>query len=216
MVAFLPLLLAFPTGCGGGGKSAGPTERDGVDLIPAATGTHAPFSVGSRIPHLEAGWDWPCADCHEGQPPDPTVRELVEEHEFIPLDHGDGRFWCTACHYNDDKEYLVDGKGEPVHYDESYKVCGQCHYEKERDFYRGAHGKRIGNWMGDRELTACVECHDPHAPAIEPREPLAPPSVRKGLTRDHKEGHAHPAPWEQILDRRLDTYGEAFFEEQKQ
>ena len=174
-----------------------------------------PFTVRERTEALEY---FPCNDCHEAGEPNPLVRELEEEHDTLQLDHGGGRFWCyDACHNTKDITKLASLRGEPISFNESYKLCGQCHFERQKDWYFGGHGKRvgafddpneipvtyqelkveeresIGSWRGERVLTLCTECHNAHSPAIKPYEASPPPPVRSGLVRPelvHDNGHA--------------------------
>ena len=39
----------------------------------------------------------------------------------------------------------------------------------------GGHGKRIGNWQGERIILVCTECHNSHSPSIKPKQPDPPP-----------------------------------------
>ncbi len=179
--------------------AAEPVEEKAVSE--RGVGEIGPFTMKPRIPVLEEGDNYPCSDCHEPDSANPERRELVENHEDLKLDHGNGKFWCLACHdlKNRDQLHLIEG--ELVSFDESYRVCGQCHANRERDVLMGGHGKRIGSWRGERMLTACVECHNPHSPAFKPRAPKAPPKLRKGLARP-----AHPplseTPWERAARER--------------
>jgi hypothetical protein len=72
-------------------------------------------------------------------------------------------------------------RGDKVDFDDAYLVCGQCHFNRQKDWYFGAHGKRVADWRGPRTLYNCTHCHDPHTPAIAPRAPARPPPVRAGL-----------------------------------
>jgi len=164
-----------------------------------------PFKTTERQDKLS--W-YPCADCHEGEPPNPLVRRLKDEHETLVFEHGNGRFWCyDACHNRNNMNTLVSFRGIPIGYNEAYKLCGQCHFQRQKDWYFGGHGKRagmfreprevpathdeideseresIGTWQGERLVHICTDCHDAHAPAIRPYQPSPPPQVRKGLSR---------------------------------
>jgi hypothetical protein len=175
--------------------------------------TPPPFEVASRIAHLEEV-DWfPCSDCHEEQDPNPNVRRLRREHDDIDPGHGNGRFWCLSCHHPEDKDYLVGLDGSKISFDESFKLCGSCHFEQERDFLFGAHGRRVGGWLGDRTYLTCVECHDPHTPKMEPRQPLPPPSIRPGLDYEPPHPHGEPKPWVSVLDNRIRSFGPGFMGE---
>ena len=150
-------------------------------------------SAFSVIPRQEKLFFYPCADCHEFLEPNTDIRELDPDPDHpAQLQHGGGEVWCTSCHSQSPYETLHTLLGEPVSYDESYRVCGGCHSHKLRDWTHGAHGKRVDNWRGERLIYGCPECHNPHSPQIAPRAPLAPPPVRAGLQR--VDGHAEKEP----------------------
>lgn len=135
------------------------------------------FSVVARGDALNY---YPCEDCHGMLPPNPQRRELYSPHPAT-LDHGAGRIWCLDCHAPENRNALHTLAGQEVSFDEAYLVCGQCHYAPQKDWFFGAHGKRVANWQGERELYNCTHCHDPHAPAVRARAPEAPPPIRHGL-----------------------------------
>ena len=126
---------------------------------------------------------FPCSECHKEMKPNPTRRELKEEHTNIVLNHAQGQRWCLDCHDvpNRDKLHLVSG--EKIGFEESYRLCGQCHGDKYRDWKVGVHGKRTGMWNGEKQYLLCVHCHNPHDPGFKPLAPMPPPvrpeAVRK-------------------------------------
>jgi hypothetical protein len=138
---------------------------------------------------------FPCEQCHKFLETDPQVRQLTAPH-VKELDHGAGRIWCLNCHDGEDRNFLVTLRGDRVEFNDSYLVCGGCHASRQRDWYFGAHGKRVGNWRGERTVYGCAHCHDPHQPALKPRAPMPPPPVRKGLSRPDSEDQAPELPWE--------------------
>jgi hypothetical protein len=115
---------------------------------------------------------FPCADCHEDEPPNPTVRKL-EEHEHIVLAHGD--LWCLDCHDADVRGSLHLSGSTMFEFEDSWRLCTRCHGNKLEDWRAGIHGKRTGSWRGRKEYRTCVTCHNPHAPRFEPVEPMPPP-----------------------------------------
>jgi len=125
---------------------------------------------------------FPCSQCHTYMKPNPQRRSLTEYHTEIVLHHAEGQRWCTDCHnlLNRDKLRLVSG--ELIDFTESYRLCGQCHGDKFRDWKVGIHGKRTGNWNGDKQYLLCVHCHNPHDPKFKALKPLPPP-VRPGAAR---------------------------------
>jgi hypothetical protein len=182
-----------------GGAGAGPVVGDryaGVavpdqaapayELFPSAP----PFEV---IPRAKDSDMHPCSDCHAWAESDLTPRELDDPHDDFRLKHGlhgKGKFWCFTCHHLDDDGGLHNLEGEKLRFDDAYLVCSQCHAKAARDWYFGAHGKRVGNWRGERRLLNCTVCHYQHSPAYATREPVPPPPVRRGLERQVR--HAPP------------------------
>lgn len=118
---------------------------------------------------------FPCSQCHTYMKPNPQRRVLTEYHTEIVLHHAEGQRWCTDCHnlVNRDKLRLVSG--ELVDFTESFRLCGQCHGDKFRDWKVGVHGKRTGDWNGDKQYLLCVHCHNPHDPKFKALNPLPPP-----------------------------------------
>ena len=132
-----------------------------------------PFRVPPRKDELQY---FPCMDCHEDEEIN-IVEEhkLTEEHETLVLEHGGERFWCPTCHNLENMDHLRSMKNQRIDFNESYLVCGQCHFERQSDWFRGGHGKRIGNWNDEKIILGCVECHNPHSPSIKPKKPDPPP-----------------------------------------
>ncbi len=159
---------------------------------------YRPLQVRERMPVLEDSGYYPCSDCHDGVEVEtnPTIRELMV-HDEIELIHGGGRFWCLTCHNAEDRDRLASLKQQPISFDEPFLLCGQCHFQRQRDFFLGAHGKRLKSWQGERKVAVCTECHDPHDPRIQPRKPYRPPQVRSGLQPAPNAHHERAKPWRQ-------------------
>ena len=119
---------------------------------------------------------FPCSQCHKYMKPNSQPRTLTEYHTEIVLHHAEGQRWCTDCHnlVNRDKLRLVSG--ELLDFSESYRLCGQCHGDKFRDWKVGVHGKRTGDWNGDKQYLLCVHCHNPHDPKFKQLKPMPPPN----------------------------------------
>ncbi|MBC8258768.1 MAG: hypothetical protein H8E38_07125 [SAR324 cluster bacterium] len=149
--------------------------------------------------------NFPCMDCHEDEETNYNIRLLEEDHEDYKLEHGAERFWCLTCHQADNRDYLRSLKNNAIDFDQSYRLCGQCHFQRQKDWFFGAHGKRIGNWSGERKLYLCTECHDPHSPSIKPLKPNPPPKVRKGLVFVPNGTHIKKKVWQKYL---MDQTGE--------
>lgn len=152
---------------------AEPTDPHPFTGYPSAP----PFAV---VPQKGSLTFYPCAICHDVLPANKVVRKLDTPHNSA-LVHGNGRFWCLDCHQLKNSNFLHTLNGQNVDFDDAYLVCGQCHFNRQKDWYFGAHGKRVANWKGDRVIYNCTHCHDPHDPTIKPRAPSRPPPVRVGL-----------------------------------
>lgn len=121
---------------------------------------------------------YPCSECHDADmETDPKPRKFDDDHADIALNHGGGRVWCLDCHDADKRDMLTRVGGTPVPFERADRVCAKCHFRQQRDFMHGAHGKRVGNWRGERVLWPCVRCHDPHAPVLAQRAPMSGPGV---------------------------------------
>ena len=121
---------------------------------------------------------FPCSDCHDPEVPvNPQRRELTLEHTGIVLNHAEGQRWCLDCHSAADRDHLHLASGELVPFEESYRLCGQCHGDKYRDWRAGVHGRRTGQWDGEKEYLLCVHCHDSHSPRFKPLKPEPMPSA---------------------------------------
>lgn len=118
---------------------------------------------------------FPCNDCHIELEVNTQRRELVEMHDDIIFDHDSENRWCLACHNTYDRDSLILAGGKQLGFNESYKLCGQCHGPKYRDWKLGIHGKRTGEWNGQKQYRLCVHCHDPHSPKIKSLQPMPPP-----------------------------------------
>ncbi len=119
---------------------------------------------------------FPCSDCHDDMDVNPQRRVLEEFHEDIEFkNHDEANRWCLDCHNANDRDVLRLLGGKLVKFEESYILCGQCHGTIFRDWKAGIHGKRTGEWNGQKLYRLCVECHDPHQPRFKPLKPLPPP-----------------------------------------
>lgn len=117
---------------------------------------------------------YPCSMCHEAMPADPTRRQLAFHTEILLL-HDEENRWCLDCHDAEDRDALHLASGEPVSFEESYRLCGQCHGEKYRDWRAGVHGRRTGDWNGHKTYLLCAHCHNPHQPRFNPIHPEPAP-----------------------------------------
>lgn len=119
---------------------------------------------------------FPCNDCHSFRKPN-AVRRKLEWHDDITeiFNHDSENRWCLDCHDLNQRDSLKLASGKLLSFKESYKLCGQCHGDKLRDWKVGVHGRRTGNWNGEKEYYLCVSCHNPHSPKFKPIKPEAPP-----------------------------------------
>lgn len=146
----------------------------------------------------------PCGDCHEWAQSNPEPRKLQEPHDNFQLSHGlEGKqqIWCFTCHDLKGKGGLRTLEGERLEFSESYVLCSQCHAAEARDWAFGAHGKRVSGWREERTIYTCTACHYQHAPELDPRRPLPPPTLRAGLERTpaaHTPGDGHKPLWERL------------------
>ena len=155
--------------------------------VPAADPPEGPGARGAASSHVPHGPQFavpkppftpgifPCTDCHKEIKPNPTRRELKDEHTNIVLNHAQGQRWCLDCHDTTNRDKLRLASGERINHEESYRLCGQCHGDKYRDWKAGVHGKRTGMWNGEKQYLLCVHCHNPHDPAYKPIQPMPPP-----------------------------------------
>lgn len=128
-----------------------------------------PFYIHERKGQITS---YECSECHSTDLEDLQVDPHQRSHWGINLVHADSTTMkCTTCHQAEDMNQLTTLTGDKVDFNESFKVCGQCHSEQLSDWKGGAHGKQVGGWDGPRISFTCVNCHDPHKPAFEPRWP---------------------------------------------
>lgn len=153
----------------------------------------APPIVPSRKSELDF---YPCSRCHNYLYTNETPRALLPVHE-VALEHGEGRMWCLTCHHPRKRDQLHDLRGQLVDFDDAWKICGQCHSNRQKDWYYGAHGKRVYYWQGEIVRYNCTHCHNPHRPPFMHRKPQPKPPVRVGLEpMKAKETHTLLKVWE--------------------
>ena len=118
---------------------------------------------------------YPCTACHADMEPNLERRELEDFHDDILLEHDEENRWCMDCHDAQNRDILHSASGEPITFEESYKLCGQCHGPKLRDWRAGIHGRRTGEWNGRRDYLLCAHCRNPHAPRFKSMKPEPAP-----------------------------------------
>lgn len=113
-----------------------------------------------------------CTECHLKPLQSMKSDALKKAHWNIELDHADATIMnCTTCHNGNDMNHLKSLTNQQISINHSYKLCGQCHAPQYSDWKGGAHGKRIGGWAPPRASYTCVNCHNPHKPAIQSKWP---------------------------------------------
>lgn len=146
-------------------------------LIPVQEGP--PALVASRVALLTG---YPCTNCHTNPLNQMKSKEARRAHWNIAIDHAPQKTMaCTTCHAEENLNVLRTVEGSEIEMDHSYQLCGQCHSPQYADWQGGAHGKRLGGWTPPRTVMMCVECHDPHKPALETRWPVIPSNLMDRL-----------------------------------
>lgn len=156
--------------------SGGPLALATVPAAPAEGMTGpggSTFSVALRSTELD---QYPCTSCHEGATP--VGERGEEEHADVQPVHPQALAEsCEVCHEPTNPGLLGLMTGETVHIDQAYRLCAQCHFEQGEAWAGGAHGKRMLGWRGNRVVTSCTGCHDPHRPLFEKRIPFRGPNI---------------------------------------
>ncbi len=176
--------VLLTTGCGAD-RDANPDPEH--PPVPSGSGQVVGETLEVPPPPFSVGV-FPCSNCHGMIPPNPVRRELTGFHTEIVLHHDEDNRWCLDCHDTEDRDQLHLASGALVPFEESYRLCGQCHGEKYRDWRAGVHGRRSGDWNGQKTYLLCAHCHDPHQPRFKAMEPMPPPvpphqTVGKGVAR---------------------------------
>lgn len=183
----------------------------GVQLIPQAAPPNLTYQPGAEP---QAGFNqypdqsppkvperkdkltfYPCSQCHEHWQTNEEPRALAPVHE-VSLKHGDGRLWCLVCHDPKDRDSLRTVREGKVDFNDAWKVCGQCHSNRQKDWYYGAHGKRVYDWQGEPVRYNCTHCHNPHRPPFMQRKPQPIPPIRAGLEPMKHGEHHRSTIWE--------------------
>jgi hypothetical protein len=130
----------------------------------------------------------PCSSCH--RPGQAALRPEGRQnaHRNLLPRHPDlGGSQCRTCHAvgNVEQLQLLDGTRVPLAH--AYALCGQCHYLQADAWAAGVHGKRLDAWRGRRVVLGCADCHDPHQPAVRPRNPYPGPTLPAGEQRASHE-----------------------------
>lgn len=134
-------------------------------------------SLRARAPDLG---QYPCTSCHLGRRMILADDRVADAHRNIeavhPVQTGGA---CSTCHAPDNVEQLALKSGERATLDHAYRLCAQCHFSQAEAWAGGGHGKRLDGWQGRRVLMGCADCHDPHKPGLEPRNPFRAPRIER-------------------------------------
>jgi len=146
-----------------------------------------------RLTYFNMGSDG-CATCHNGKtvpfPKDKKPRLIMMHKDIVEnslqLMHGRGAMWCLDCHSANNRNKLLDRRGNEVTFNQPQRLCGSCHGEIYIDWREGIHGKRIGDWAtgGKKRWWVCTECHNPHTVQTiryNPINPEPPPPLPRGM-----------------------------------
>ena len=169
--ALAALLSSACDAAQGDSRSPAPAPSNAASVDEGIHVPPPPFSPGV----------FPCSDCHDPEIPVNTQRRTMQTaHQEIVLKHDEEHRWCLDCHSAADRDKLHLASGELIDFTESFRLCGQCHGDKYRDWRAGVHGRRSGDWNGQKTYLLCVNCHNAHSPAFAPLEPKPPPVRPRG------------------------------------
>ncbi len=176
-------------------------SKRGVTKTRFSSRVHMPYTqlgmnTGRRDPISGLPVRVRCATCHRLIQPKKSnehATHLEAFHRGIKLVHGDQT--CGSCHQPPRFERFHLSSGRTVAYGRVMELCGQCHSSQKRDFERGIHGGMTGYWdldRGPRDRNHCLDCHNPHRPAIPAVVP-APRARYRRLAGDNValEGEKH-------------------------
>ncbi len=188
VLLFIPLSLnnSFASSGGGHGASAGhgAATEHGAGHADEGWPGEVPFDrpveeIQKSLAPMNEMDLFPCSDCHdEDWEADSTRRTLDEPHDEIPVkfeNHDSDNRWCLDCHSAKKRDMLRLINGNRVPFNEYYRLCEQCHKRVYREWKMGVHGKRTGNWNGEKQVLHCTQCHDPHNPPFKALKPMPAP-----------------------------------------
>ncbi len=201
----LTALLAIASACDATppARADAPRAADSASGAPRAAPAGAAVVVhaADKLRSIESGRLDPlgrpirvaCVTCHSLRKAETLPsrgEDLTEFHRGLQVSHG--KLSCDSCHAAErPHDRLRLANGATIEMSEAQTLCSQCHGPQRKSYDKGAHGGMTGYWdtrRGGRVRNDCVDCHDPHAPAFAPAEPVLPPRDR-GLSPPKKGAH---------------------------
>ncbi|UNY97636.1 cytochrome C [Zhouia spongiae] len=142
-----------------------------LKTVEITEGSHT-FLIPERKSQIKS---YACTECHT-KPLDQMhgvdLNDGQKAHWDVKLIHAqENTMNCVTCHDGKNTNALKSITGAGIDFNKSYQLCSQCHSKQFEDWKGGAHGKRIGGWAPPRVSMTCVNCHNPHQPAIQPKWP---------------------------------------------
>jgi hypothetical protein len=135
------------------------------------------FQIALRVRTPDRS-QYPCTACHVAGGLAVTPTRIADAHQDVqPVHPAETGATCGTCHAADAVDALVLFSGERLTLDHAYRLCAQCHASHVDDWAAGAHGKRLDVWQGPRVVMGCADCHNPHNPALESRNPFPGPQL---------------------------------------
>jgi len=155
-----------------------------VPVAAWATDTSPVRRPKMRPDYEVAPFTFECNACHRIIPPPANTHvRTATQHREVVLKHGINT-WCLNCHHPQNRNVLVNDRGEEIPWDQPQRLCAKCHGPVYRDWLHGAHGRTNGYWdtsRGEQSRRKCIECHDPHQPPFPPMRPApGPETLRMG------------------------------------
>jgi len=141
-------------------------------------------------------YEYKCNECHRVFRNEAEKTLGLVQHTDIFFNHGMNNR-CFNCHDQFDRNKLVGRDGRYISYTQVPLLCSQCHGTTYRDWQRGMHGKTMGSWetgSAEKQRLTCPQCHDPHAPAFPPYEPLPAPDTLRMGDQPSEVHHTRPSP----------------------
>ncbi len=199
-VALVSVALAGQWMIGGGasleGRGGAREVRADAEGDAAVIARTAPrVSAGLVDYHgVEAGVS--CMTCHSTREPDRAngLGGALPKtfHQGLAFAHAG--MSCLSCHHADDYDSLRLADGRKLAFRDSQQLCAQCHGPQTRDYLNGSHGGMTGYWdksRGGRVRNACIDCHDPHAPAYPALIPVFAPRDAAARQQAEREQRHH-------------------------